>query len=209
MTVAKATVFVVDDDPIICDSLKQLIASVGLQSNTFLSARSFLETTIPEQPCCLVLDIRMPDLSGLDLQAELTRRNVSIPIIFITGHGTVSTCVKAMKAGAVDFFEKPLEEQALLDSIQYALKRHNRIQVEKHTIDEIEKRIQSLTSREQEVLLFVTAGIRNMQIATKLEMSVNTVKTHRARIMRKMKAKSLADLVKITEKTAFSTSKRN
>jgi len=203
MTVSNASVFVVDDDSLIRDSLKQLVTSVGLQVDTFSSARSFLDTELPDKPCCLVLDIRMPDLSGLDLQAELIKRNVSIPIIFITGHSTVPMSVRAMKAGAVDFFEKPLEDQLLLDAIQYAIKQHNQIRAEQRSINMIEKRMTSLSSREHEILLLVTAGILNKHIATKLKMSESTVKTHRARIMRKMEVKSLAELVRATEKACL------
>jgi len=206
MTVSNASVFVVDDDPLICDSLKLLVTSVGLQANTFLSASSFLDTEIPDKSCCLVLDIRMPDMSGLDLQSELIKRKVSIPVIFITGHGTVPMSVRAMKAGAVDFFEKPFEDQVLLDAIQYAIKQHDHIRIEQNAISLIEKHIESLTPREYEILLFVTAGTLNKHIAERLKMSENTVKTHRARIMRKMKVTSLAELVQATEKIDMNTS---
>ncbi len=209
MTVSNASVFVVDDDPLICDSLKLLVTSVGLQADTFSSASSFLATELPDKSCCLVLDIRMPGMSGLDLQAELIQRKVSIPIIFITGHGTVPMSVRAMKAGAVDFFEKPFEDQMILDAIQYAIKQHDHIRIEQHAITLIEKRIQSLTPREYEILLLVTAGTLNKHIAARLKMSENTVKTHRARIMRKMEVTSLAELVQATEKVDMNTSIKN
>jgi len=198
-----AVVFVVDDDPLIRDSLKQLVASVGLQAETFSSAGSFLNTELPDKSCCLVLDIRMPDLSGLDLQAELIKRKVSIPIIFITGHGTVPMSVKAMKAGAVEFLEKPLEDQVLIDAIQYAIKQHTQIRVEQSAISMIKRRIRSLTSREHDILLLVSAGTLNRHIADKLKMSESTVKTHRARIMGKMEVRSLAELVRATEKAGM------
>ena len=209
LTVSNASVFVVDDDPLICDSLKLLVTSVGLQADTFSSASSFLDTELPDKSCCLVLDIRMPDMSGLDLQAELIKRKVSMPVIFITGHGTVPMSVRAMKAGAVDFFEKPFEDQMLLDTIQYAIKQHDHIRIEQNAITSIEKRIQLLTSREHEILLLVTAGTLNKHIATRLKMSENTVKTHRARIMRKMEVTSLAELVQATEKADMNTSIKN
>lgn len=200
MTISNASVFVVDDDPLICDSLKQLVTSVGLQADSFSSAGSFLDMELPDKSCCLVLDIRMPDLSGLDLQAELIKRKVSIPIIFITGHATVPMSVRAMKAGAMDFFEKPFEDQVVLDAIQHAIKQHDHIRIEQDAIALIERRIQLLTSREYEILLLVTSGTLNRHIAARLRMSENTVKTHRARIMRKMEVTSLAELVQATEK---------
>ena len=208
MNVSNASVFIVDDDPMIRDSLKQLITSVGLQADTFSSARSFLDIELPDRSSCLVLDIRMPDMSGLNLQDELIKRNICIPIIFITGHGTVSMCVRAFKAGAVEFLEKPFEDQVLLDAIQSALKQHTQSRIENSAIQIIKKRIGSLTSREHEILLLVTAGILNKHIADKLEMSESTVKTHRARIMRKMEVTSLAELVRATEKTAINTCNR-
>ncbi len=205
MNASNASVFIVDDDPLIRDSLKQLISSVGLRADTFSTARSFLDIELPDRSSCLVLDIRMPDMSGLNLQNELIKRNICIPIIFITGHGTVSMCVRALKAGAVEFLEKPLEDQVLLDAIQSALKQHTQSRIENSAIQIIKKRISSLTSREHEILLLVTAGILNKHIADKLEMSESTVKTHRARIMRKMEVKSLAELVRATEKTEINT----
>ncbi len=201
MMTIEEVVFIVDDDELIRDSLAQLVKSVGLQVKTFSSAQSFLESELPEQPSCLVLDIRMPGMSGLDLQDELEKRDLSIPIIFITGHGTVPMSVRAMKAGAVDFLQKPFEDQDLLDTIYQAIElgRHSRLeQTEKKAI---ERRIASLTVREHEVLVLVVSGMLNKQVAYDLNMSENTVKTHRARIMHKMTAKSLADLVRAIEKT--------
>ena len=203
MTTADAIVFVVDDDELIRDSLQQLVKSVGLQAETFSSAQAFLDTGLPDKPCCLVLDIRMPGMSGLDLQDELVKRKLSIPVIFITGHGTVPMTVRAMKAGAVDFLQKPFEDQQLLDIIHCAIEQNRQSRTKYAEINAIEQRITSLTLREHEILALVTAGKPNRQIAVELKMSENTVKTHRARIMRKMEFKSLAELVRATEKVGI------
>ncbi len=207
MTISDATVFIVDDDPLIRDSLGQLIKSVGLKADTFSSARAFLDTELPDTPSCLVLDIRMPGLSGLDLQDELVKRGISIPIIFITGHGTVPMSVRAMKAGAMDFLQKPFEDQELLDIIFHAIEQHRKTRIEQAEIHEIEQRIISLTSREYEILVLVTAGMLNKLIAHDLKMNENTVKTHRSRIMQKMAVKSLAELVRATEKIGIHSPK--
>ena len=199
MTSFDASVFVVDDDALIRDSLEQLIKSVGLKAYTFSSAQEFLEKDLPDEPSCLILDIRMPRLSGLDLQDELAKRGFVIPVIFITGHGTVPMSVRAMKAGAVDFIQKPFEDQELLDAIHSALEQNRQTRTEQVEIREIKRRVESLTPREYEVLVLVTAGMLNKQIAYDLDLSENTVKTHRAHIMQKMKAESLADLVRLTE----------
>ena len=203
MNLPNADVFVVDDDPLIRDSLAQLIRSVGLNAETFSSAQAFLDRELPNKPCCLVLDIRMPGLSGLDLQDELAIKGFSIPIIFITGHGTVPMSVRAMKAGAVDFLQKPFEDQELLDAIHHAIEQNRHGRVELAEIKAIEQRVQSLTSREHEILALVVSGLLNKQIAYDLKMSENTVKTHRARIMRKMSVDSLAGLVRATEKVGI------
>ncbi len=208
MTISDADVFVVDDDSLIRDSLEQLVKSVGLKADTFSSTRVFLDTELPDKPGCLVLDIRMPGLSGLDLQDELLKRGRSIPIIFITGHGTVPMSVRAMKAGAVDFLQKPFEDQELLDAIHHAIKQNRLTRLEQVEIDKIEQRIKSLTLREHEILVRVTAGMLNKQIAYNLKMSENTVKTHRARIMRKMEVESLAELVRATEKAGINPSQK-
>jgi len=201
MTLPKeATVFIVDDDELIRDSLEYLVKSVGLAVKTFASAQAFLDIELPNNPCCLVSDIRMPGLSGLDLQDELAKRDIAIPVIFITGHGTVPISVRAMKAGAVDFLQKPFEDQELLDSIHHSIEQNRLAKLEQHEIKEIERRIKSLSLREHEILILVAAGQLNKQIAFDLKMSENTVKTHRSRIMRKMEVKTLADLVRATEK---------
>jgi FixJ family two-component response regulator len=199
MTSFDAAVLVVDDDHLIRDALEQLIKSVGLKAYTFSSAQEFLEKDLPDVPCCLISDIRMPGLSGLDLQDELAKNGLKIPVIFITGHGTVPTSVRAMKAGAVDFLQKPFEDQELLDAIHNAIEQNRQTRKEQAEIGEIKRRVESLTPREYEVLSLVTAGMLNKQIAYDLKLSENTVKTHRAHIMQKMKAESLADLVRLTE----------
>lgn len=199
MTSFDAAVLVVDDDHLIRDALEQLIKSVGLKAYTFSSAQEFLEKDLPDVPCCLISDIRMPGLSGLDLQDELAKNGLKIPVIFITAHGTVPTSVRAMKAGAVDFLQKPFEDQELLDAIHNAIEQNRQTRKEQAEIGEIKRRVESLTPREYEVLSLVTAGMLNKQIAYDLKLSENTVKTHRAHIMQKMKAESLADLVRLTE----------
>ncbi len=203
MTLSDAAVFVVDDDSLMRDSLECLIKSVGLQADTFSSAQAFLNVKLPDKPSCLVLDIRMPGLSGLELQEELQKRGIAIPIIFMTGHGTVPMSVRAMKAGAVDFLQKPFEDQELLDLIHHAIDRNRQTRLEQVEINKIEQRVKSLTMREHEILLFVTDGQLNKRIAYDLKMSENTVKTHRARIMRKMEVESLAELVRVTEKVGI------
>jgi len=206
MTLTKeAIVFIVDDDDeLIRDSLEYLVKSVGLTVKTFASAQAFLDIELPDSPCCLVSDIRMPGLSGLDLQAELVKRDIIIPIIFITGHGTVPISVRAMKAGAVDFLQKPFEDQELLDSIHQSIEQNKRAKLEQHEIKEIKQRIKSLSLREREILTLVSVGQLNKQIAFDLKISENTIKTHRSRIMRKMEVETLADLVRATEKARVS-----
>jgi len=203
MTISDAVVYIVDDDELIRDSLRTLVKSVGLQAETFLSAQQFLDSILSDRPGCLVLDIRMPGLGGLDLQSELQKMHVSLPIIFITGHGTVPMSVRAMKAGAIDFLAKPFEDQELLDAIQQAIKQHNHIRIKENEINDISRRVQSLTSREHEVLVLVISGMLNKQIAGDLKLSENTVKTHRARLMRKMEVESFAELVRTSEKAGI------
>jgi len=203
MITSDAAVFVVDDDSLIRDSIEQLVRSVGLKANPFSSAEMFLDTELPDKPGCLVLDIRMSGLSGLDLQDELLKRGTLIPIIFITGHATVSMSVRAMRAGAVDFLQKPFEDQELLDLVHHAIEQNRKARMELAEINKIEQRITSLTMREREILVLVTTGMLNNRIADNLSISENTVKTHRARIMRKMEVKSLAELVRVTEKAGI------
>ena len=200
-------IFVVDDDASVCQSLTWLIESVGIKVETFPSAAEFLKRHPYDGPACLVLDVRMPGLNGLDLQNQLAAAGRVIPIIFITGHGTVPMSVRAMKAGAVDFLQKPFEDQDLLDAIYPAIEQDRqakRIQAETR---EIKRRLKSLTPREHEVFALVVAGLLNREIAFDLEISEHTVKTHRARVMKKMQAESLADLVRLFEKADMRTQK--
>ena len=193
-------VYVVDDDPSIRDALDSLIRSVGFRAQTFASAQDFLKSTRPDAPGCLVLDVRLPGLSGLDLQRELARVDIRIPIIFITGHGDIPMSVSAMKAGAVEFLTKPFRDQDLLDAIQAAVERDRASQVGRAELAELRSRYRSLTPREREVMQHVVSGLLNKQIAGELGTSEVTVKLHRAQAMQKMRAASLADLVRMAQK---------
>ena len=208
MTTSDAYVCIVDDDSLIRHALESLFKSVGLKAYTFPSAHEFLETDLPEEPCCLILDIRMPSTSGLDLQQKLAEKGIKIPIIFITGHGTVPMSVRAMKAGAVDFLQKPFEDQELLDAAQRAIELNKQMRKEQAEINDIKRGIKSLTSREYEVFVLVIAGLLNKQIAYDLDVSENTVKSHRASIMKKMNAESYADLIRFAEKADLETRKK-
>jgi FixJ family two-component response regulator len=193
-------VFVIDDDKLIRDGLQSLIKSVGLRAETFASAKDFLEAKKPDVPACLVLDVRMPGLSGLDLQERLNEAKIRIPIIFITGHGDIPMSVRAMKGGAHEFLTKPVRGQDLLDAVQKALAIEDGVRKERAELNEIRARFDSLTPREKEVLESVVEGLLNKQIADKLGMSELTVKTHRAHLMEKTRAESLAHLVRMAER---------
>lgn len=194
------TVFVVDDDPSIRRAIKHLISSMGLQVELFGSAQEFLLAKRPGAPCCLVLDIRLPGISGLDFQRDLINRNIRIPIIFITAHADVPMTVRAMKAGAVEFLSKPFRDQDLLDAVQAALAKDQARRQQDAEVAVLQQRYDSLSPREREVVAMVVSGMLNKQIASEIGTSENTVKAHRSRAMEKMQAHSLADLVKMIDK---------
>jgi RNA polymerase sigma factor (sigma-70 family) len=200
MTDTDATVFVVDDDAPMRESLKNLIRSVGLRAELFASAQEFLRSKRPDVPSCLVLDVRMPGLSGLDLQRRTTEVGMEIPIIFITGHGDIPMSVRAMKAGAVEFLTKPYRDQDLLDAIQQALERDRRAREQRAAMEELRSRFASLTPREREVMARVVAGLLNKQIGAELGTSETTVKIHRHQVMEKMGAASLPELVRMADR---------
>jgi len=201
MTDEEPTVFVVDDDPGVLDSIRLLLRSVGLPSKTFPSANEFLEAYDSERAGCLVLDVRMPGMSGLELQARLQEMRSTLPIIFVTAHGDVPMAVDAVKAGAVDFIQKPFRDQELLDKIQEALEADAHLRTKRAELAEIERRLASLTPREKEVLDMVVDGKPNKNIARGLGISQRTVEIHRARVMEKMKVRSVSILVQLVMKT--------
>ena len=188
-------VFIVDDDPIVRGAISSLLMSVGRQVQMFESATELLQTSLPAVPSCLVLDIRLPGLSGLDLQIELANAGLPIPIIFITAHGDIPMSVKAMKAGAIDFLPKPFRDQDLLDAVTRALERDRKRREAEKDVSDLRARYLTLTGREKQIMALVTDGLMNKQVASRLGISEVTAKIHRGRVMRKVGAKSLADLV--------------
>ena len=195
-----ATVFIIDDDAGVRESIKDLVESVGLQAEAFSTAQEFLSNDRRSGPSCLVLDVRLPGISGLDLQHELRRTGIKIPIIFITGHADVPMSVTAMKSGAVEFLTKPFREQDLLDVIQRAVNRDRLFREKRNQLIELQERYACLSVREREVMSLVVSGLLNKQIAAELQASETTVKIHRGHVMQKMQAKSLPDLVRMADR---------
>jgi FixJ family two-component response regulator len=194
-----AIIAIVDDDPSVRQGLQRLIRSAGWKPETFGSAQEFLDRRRTEAPSCLVLDLQLPGLSGLDLQKQMAEAGLETPIVFLTGHGDIPASVKAMKAGAIEFLTKPVDEEDLLRAIQEAIERDRRTRKQHAQLNDLRDRYQSLTAREQEVMRQVISGLLNKQIAAELKITEDTVKFHRGHIMRKMQADSLADLVRMAE----------
>ena len=192
-------VFVIDDDESLRDTLKRLFATVGLRAETFASTADFLRRKLPAVPTCLVLDIRLPGISGLDFQAELARTGITIPIVFMTGYGDIPMTVKAMKAGALEFLPKPFRDQDMLDAVQLALERDRTQRQAERANAQMRASFESLTPREREVMAFVTTGLMNKQIAAEMGLAEITVKLHRGNLMRKMNAQSVAELARMAQ----------
>ncbi|MCK9376585.1 MAG: response regulator transcription factor [Syntrophobacterales bacterium] len=199
MSPEKGTVFIVDDDPSICAALARLFKSVGLPARSFAGPRDFLDQAPQLGPGCLVLDMRLPGLSGLDLQGELARAGIGLPIIFLTAHGSVPLSVQAMKAGAVDFLEKPVEDQTLLDAVSQALERDRQARLIQARRQALQELFATLTPRERQVFQMVATGRLNKEIAFELGTAVKTVKVHRGNLMRKLNCRSLAELVRLAQ----------
>jgi FixJ family two-component response regulator len=202
-----ALVAIVDDDPSVRRGLQRLIRSAGWKVETFASAQDFLARPLAIAPSCLVLDLQLPGLSGLDLQQRMTDLGLDIPVVFLTGHGNIPASVKAMKAGAIEFLTKPVDEQSLLTAIQEAIERDRRTRQQQTEMHELRGRYESLTAREQEVMQLVISGLLNKQIAAELTITEDTVKFHRGHVMRKMCAESLADLVRMAENLGVRSNK--
>ena len=206
---ADTTIAIVDDEPSVRKGLERLIRSVGWKTETFGSAQEFLASARTEAPSCLVLDLQLPGLSGLELQKQMTEAGVETPIVFLTGYGDIPASVKAMKAGAIEFLTKPVDERDLLNAIQEAIERDRRTRQQQVDVRNLRDRYDSLTSREQEVMQQVVSGLLNKQIAVELKITEDTVKFHRGHIMRKMQADSLADLVRMAENLGIHSNQRS
>lgn len=200
MTGTAATVFIIDDDAGVRSAIQGLVKTIGLRAESFATPQEFFRRPAPTHPSCLILDVRLPEIGGLDVQRRLADAGVKIPIIFITGHGDIPMSVKAMKSGAVEFLTKPFREQDLLDAIQIALQRDHESQQEQEEIADLQKRYDTLTAREREVMGLVVAGMRNKEIASELSTSEITVKVHRGQVMHKMAAASAGELGRMAEK---------
>src|SRR5579859_3296598 len=204
---AVPTVFIVDDDRSMRQAIQDLVESVGLRAEAYATGQEFLRKQLTGTPSCLVLDVRLPQLSGLDFQRQLAETGVQIPIIFITAHGDIPMSVRALKSGAVEFLTKPFRDQDLLDAIQQALQRDGAARAQQTEIHELEQRFQSLTGREREVMTLVVSGMLNKQIASEIGASEATVKIHRGHVMQKMEAGSLVELVRMADKLKLSSRK--
>jgi len=207
MSEEQPVVFVIDDDASVRDAIADLLRSVGLAVESFGSTQEFLQSTRPNAPGCIVLDVRLPGPSGLEFQRTLSKSNIHLPVIFISGHGDIPMSVRAMKSGAIQFLTKPLPEQELLDAIQEGIERDRARRQEARLLADLQERFDSLTPREREVLALVVTGRRNKQIAAEAKLSEMTVKVHRSQIMRKMRAKSLVDLVRMADALGASSRK--
>jgi FixJ family two-component response regulator len=192
-------VLIVDDDEVVRSSLDSLLRSVGMQARLFRSTSEFLQKPIPDAPCCLVLDVRLPGTSGLDFQTDLEKAGIRVPIVFITGYGDIPMTVKAMKAGAVEFLAKPFRDGEFLDAVRAAIQKDFRERAANKWVEKIKKSFLTLTPREKEVIVLVTNGLMNKQIAAKLGVTEITIKVHRGNVMRKMSAKSLAELIRMSD----------
>lgn len=208
MSEDKAVVYVIDDDESIREALRSLLATVGLDVRTFPSTRDFLEAKRPDAPACIVLDVRLPGVSGLDFQTELSRSDINFPIIFISGHGDIPMTVRAIKAGAIEFLTKPFREQELLDAVQTGIQQDRQRRQSAAGMAGLQERFGSLTTREREIMAHVVTGRMNKQIAADLDLSEITVKVHRGNVMHKMAAKSLADLVRMADRLGLSVASK-